>query len=119
MKKYVLGMALAFLSFKNYGQSNVNEVKIGDEVTLSEPAGGDTYKHINFPKKNIIIKRGAIADFNSLSGLPLEVTSIKNTATDDKIVTLKRRDGKKFFRFYKTVDANFSDAIKSKELISK
>jgi hypothetical protein len=115
MVKYILFLfTLLFVGVIN-AQNLSQSVEIGDQFIISQPIS-DTYKHIDFPKKNIIIKRGAIADFKSLNGLKLMVTDITYSKSQDQIVTLKRVDGKPFFRFFNTVEANLDKAIASNEL---
>lgn len=90
-------------------------VEKGTILTLDEPVS-DQYRYVLFPRKNFIIKRGAIADMKSVHGLEVEVVDYEYTEKGDTKVTLKRRDGKKFFRNYITVDAYLEDALTSGEL---
>ncbi len=53
----------------------------------------------------------------SVFGKEVEVVDYAYTSDGDTRVTLKRTDGKKFFRNYKTVDAYLEDALTSGELI--
>ena len=117
MKNLIFLMVFAISTVFTYGQNNLNEVQIGDVFVISE-SGSDNYRHINFPRKNHIIKRGAIADFKRLKGLKLVVTSITTNSNDKTIVTLKRHDGQPFFRFFPTVDAHLEKAIEAKELLT-
>jgi hypothetical protein len=74
------------------------------------------YGHIDFPRKNIIIKRGAIANFNALEGEKVRVKEVRsdNGATE---VVLQREDGRNFFRFWPTVTADLEQALKKGELV--
>lgn len=109
-------MVFAFSSIFVYGQKKLSEVQIGDVFILSE-SKNNNYQHIKFPRKNHIIKRGAIADFKRLKGLKLVVTSFTTDSNDKTIVTLKRHDGKPFFMFFPAVEARLEKAIKAKELL--
>ena len=117
MKHLIIIMAFTFSTSFIYGQNNLSEVKIGD-VFLISVSNDNHYKHIKFPRKSHIIKRGAIADFKRLKGLKLVVTSITTNSNDKTIVTLKRHDGKPFFRFFSSVEAHLEKALEAKELLT-
>lgn len=98
-----------------HAQENNSIVNEGEVLTLRAPAGSD-YQHIDFPRKNIIIKRGAIANFKNLIGKELVVSEV-NTKPDGSLETiLKRKDGMNFFRFFPSVKANVEKALLSGEL---
>lgn len=96
-------------------QDNANIVTEGDILVLGEAKGSD-YRHIDFPKKNIIIKRGAIANFKTLIGKYLVVHSIETDDLGNTEAVLRRKDGINFFRFFPKVRANIEQAINSDEL---
>lgn len=96
-------------------QENDTPISIGTIYRLSEPAG-HTYKHLDFPRKNIIIKRGAIADYNSLVGMELVVKELINDPNGANKAILVRKDGRPFFRFFPTVEANLEKALAIGEL---
>ncbi|MBU2995573.1 hypothetical protein KO500_03980 [Cellulophaga baltica] len=114
MKKtvFLLGI-LTSLNFVN-AQSTTNEpaIEVGNQLIISKPINS---KHINFPKKNIIVKRGVIANFQQLRGVKVEVTAVEKVK-ENTLITLKREDKKPFFRFYKSVTANGEKAIEAGEL---
>jgi protein involved in polysaccharide export with SLBB domain len=91
------------------------DIEKGTVLTLDEPVANE-YRYVLFPRKNFIIKRGGIADMKSVLGLQVEVVDYEYTDKGDTRVTLKRKDGKKFFRNFKTVDAYLEDALTSGEL---
>jgi hypothetical protein len=91
-------------------------IEDGTVLIIAKPATAD-YQHIDFPRKNFIIKRGGIANFKSLYGKKVEVVSHSYTPDGETIVTLKRVDGIKFFRNFSTVDAHLEDALSAGELI--
>tara|TARA_R110002051_G_scaffold234092_2_gene295710 strand:+ start:251 stop:577 length:327 start_codon:yes stop_codon:yes gene_type:complete len=96
-------------------QNSNATIEVGTILSISEPVS-DTYKHIDFPRKNTIIKRGAIADFNGLKGLKVVVDAVETTKNGETLIRLKRNDGKNFFRFYPKVSANFQEALNSGEI---
>ena len=115
MIKYVI-FSFLLLSFGILNaQSSNSSIAVGDMLIISQPVY-DTYKNIDFPRKNTIIKRGAIANFNGLKGLKVVVDELKTSKNGSTIISLKRIDGKKFFRFYETVTADFNDALNSGEI---
>ncbi|TLP75633.1 hypothetical protein ES765_14940 [Maribacter sp. ACAM166] len=89
-------------------------VENGTILTLGT-ANAAGYQHIDFPRKNIIIKRGAIANFNNLEGQKVVVTKV-SSQNGNTAVTLKRKDGRNFFRFWPTITADFEKALVNKEL---
>lgn len=98
-------------------QNNDNVIAEGDVLVLGEAKGSD-YRYIDFPKKNIIIKRGAIANFKALIGKYLVVHSIETDDAGNTEVVLKRKDGINFFRFFPKVEANLTQAMASGELMA-
>ncbi|MFT6795099.1 MAG: hypothetical protein ACJART_000231 [Maribacter sp.] len=112
-----LGLYLAFITSVGLlnAQEQHNPITIGDVLVLSQPSGS-SYQHIDFPRPNIIIKRGAIANFNNLVGQKLIV---KNIIIDDdggKKAILARKDGRNFFRFFPRVTSDLDKALAKGEL---
>ena len=97
-------------------ESQQVSIEKGATLTIKEPVADD-YRYILFPRKNFIIKRGGIANMKFVYGKEVEVVDYSYTADGDTRVTLKRTDGKKFFRNYKTVDAYLEDALAAGELV--
>ena len=95
-------------------ESELQEIQVNDVLVIQEPSGAD-FKHIHFPRKNFIIKRGGIATLTSLNGtkVVVEDVSYKDGAT---IIILSRMDGRKFFRAFPTVTAKFESALEAGEL---
>lgn len=116
MGKPVLFMVLLLSIGILQAQANENLVVNGTVLTLSAPSGS-RYQHIDFPRRNMIIKRGAIADFNNLIGKKLVVDNLTTKSDGTLEVILKRKDGLNFFRFFTTVKADFNNAVANGELI--
>ena len=117
MKKIILFVGLLFsgLGFALNGQTQDDLPKIGDILIINEPTG-QAYDHIKFPKLNIIVKRGGIANYKSVYG---ETVIVKNVMTKENgkvFVQLESQNGKKFFGFLKTVNADYNNAIASGEM---
>jgi len=96
-------------------QNEQTTIEKGTVLTISEPVS-DQYRYVLFPRKNFIIKRGGIANMKSVYGKKVEVVDFSYTDDGDTRVTLKRTDGRKFFRNFKTVDAYLEDALTAGEL---
>ena len=115
MIKSIFFSAFLLSVFILQGQATDYNIIEGDTLVLGEPTGL-SYKTIDFPRKNIIIKRGAIPNFNALIGKRVLVAQLKTDEEGRMNVTLKRIDGLNFFRFYPKVKADLSKAIDSGEL---
>ena len=112
-KNFILTIAaLLFGGFS--AQAQQSDVREGSTLVLGQ-ADAHGYDHIDFPRKNFIIKRGAIADFNRLQGM--EVVVVGQTSRNGETwVTLERADGGKFFRFMPRVEARLDQAMEAGEL---
>lgn len=103
-------MAMPIIIAQEYHQLNK-----GDIVTLGYPNGPD-YQYLDFPRKNIIIKRGAIPTFNALIGKKLVVDQIETDKKGKTRAVLRRKDGLNFFKFYPTFTADVEGALADGEL---
>lgn len=115
MRNSILFLVFLICSCALRAQSTNYDIVEGDLLLLGPPSGSE-YTSIDFPRKNIIHKRGAIANFHALIGKRLVVQKIDSSKNDEVIAILKRDDGLNFFRFFPKVTANLSQAIKSGEL---
>ncbi|NNE76517.1 MAG: hypothetical protein HKN31_05530 [Pricia sp.] len=113
-KSLILLFSLIFTGIV-YSQENTQMVEKGDIVILGN-SSGSLYQHVDFPRKNFIMKRGSIANFHELVGENLIVESVNNTKDGKTDVTLRRNNGLNFFRFYPTVNANLEMALANGEL---
>lgn len=96
-------------------QEKENIVAEGGILVLGEVQNSD-YRHIDFPRKNIILKRGALANINALVGKRLVVQSFVTNKDGMTQAVLKRKDGLNFFRIFPEVRANINKAIESGKL---
>lgn len=103
------------ITFSVNAQKTDDLVSVGETFSIQE-SDNYQYSHINFPKPNFIIKKGAIADYKKLRGVQVVVSEIKSNKGKTRVV-LKRKDGKKFFGNFPSVTANIEDAVASGELI--
>ncbi len=115
LKRLFIGCFFCLCSFAYAQEKKQVPIKEGTILTIAQPVSAE-YQHIHFPRKNFIIKRGGIANMKSVFGKKVEVVAYSYTDKGDTQVTLKRTDGKKFFRNFRTVDAHLEDALSSGEL---
>ena len=92
------------------------EVEVGDKFVVGKSEGAQ-YEHLLFPRKNIIIKRGGIADMKQVAGLEVEVTGLTYDSSGNALVSLRRTDGGKFFRSFAEIKARHESAVAEGELI--
>lgn len=114
MRKSAIMMAFLCSIGMLQAQENTSIIEKGAVLTLGNVTAS-SYQHIDFPRKNIIIKRGAIADFNNLEGRKVIVEEVVSANGQTK-VTLKRKDGRNFFRFWPTVTSDIEMALAKGEL---
>lgn len=105
-------LSVSLIQAQQKEQINIQK---GAVLTIEEPSASD-YQHVHFPRKNFIIKRGGIADMKTVLGEKVEVINYTYTSDGSTEVTLKRLDGKKFFRKFPTIKANLEDALSAGEL---
>lgn len=117
MIKYAI--ALLFSVSMLNAQTNANQdpvdVKVGDVFEIGKPET-NTYKHINFPRANFIIKRGGIANYKRAEGEKVIVTSVKEKKDGTTLVKIKRADGNRFFGSHPVVSVDIKEALASGEL---
>ena len=105
-------LSISLIQAQQKEQLNIQK---GDVLTIEEPSASD-YQHIHFPRKNFIIKRGGIADMKTVLGKKVEIIDYTYTSDGSMEVTLKRLDGKKFFRKFPTIKADLEVALSTGEL---
>lgn len=118
MKKTLFFLAvMAFFTLSISAQNSNSNVSVGDTFIIAE-VDNDNYKHINFPRANMVIKKGGVVDYSLLVGKKVEVTRIKEKKDGTKVATIKLTSGKSFFKSHKYVTVDIADAISSGELKS-
>ncbi len=116
MKKHLIITLFAFTVVGLNAQQSQISVSEGDVFTISQPTSAE-FQHVHFPRKNFIIKRGAVPNMKSVYGTQVVVTSVSYDGEGMPRVTLERKDGGKFFRHFRSVDANLASALQSGELV--
>lgn len=115
MKKLSFIVLFSFTVLSLPAQQTQISVNEGDVFTISQPMTAE-FQHVYFPRKNFIIKRGAIPNMKSIYGTRVVVTSVSYNG-ERTLITLEREDGRKFFRHYRSVDANLDSALRTGELV--
>lgn len=116
MKKYILAFTFSIFAMGLYAQSSSKvDIEVGDTFEIGRP-DADQYQHIDFPKPNLIIKRGGLANYKRVEGNKVTVTSVKEKKDGTLLVKLKKADGSRFFGSHWQVAANVKEAMASGEL---
>lgn len=115
MKKAILFLVLLVPMYFISAQDAHKLVEEGAVLTLGACTVSG-YEHIDFPRKNILLKRGSTANFSILAGKKVVVEQISTKSDGSVTAVLKREDGQKFFRFYPSVTTNLERALESGEL---
>ncbi|MDO6493956.1 hypothetical protein [Cellulophaga sp. 2_MG-2023] len=120
MRKIMLVVVFLCLTIasKANTEPSLTEVKVGTELKIGE-ASSSTYQHLILPRKNFIIKRGGLANYKSLKKLTVVVTAVNTNSDGNVEVTLKRKNGKRFFNSHPTIKADYNKALEQKELLKK
>ncbi|MBK3519416.1 hypothetical protein [Carboxylicivirga marina] len=116
MKKLVLlTLLVGLFTGISFAQGAGADVKEGDVFTIAK-VENNQYQHIHFPKNNFIIKKGGVADYNTIVGEQVEVTSVKEKKNGKVVATIKLSSDHKFFMSHKYVTVDLNEAISSNEL---
>jgi hypothetical protein len=119
MKTTLLSFIIAFCTLGMVAQSETNtvEVTIGDSYIIG-PSETASYQHIEIPRFNIIMKRGGFPNPSELKGRMVEVTAIKEKKDNTTVVTIKMKDGTRFFGSHRTLKAHLKAAVAAGELVA-
>ncbi|MGF1560056.1 MAG: hypothetical protein ACFCUL_13280 [Flavobacteriaceae bacterium] len=117
MIKYAMALlfSVSMLNAQTPVEQTATSVQVGDVFQIGKPET-NTYKHINFPRANFIIKRGGIANYKKAEGEKVVVSSIKEKKDGTTLVKIKRKDGNRFFGSHTVVSVDIKEALESGEL---
>lgn len=119
MKNLAFLLVFLFLSFSMISQNTpADQVVVGDILVIEAPSTHN-YKHIDFPKANIIYKKGGIPNFDQVYQSQVKVIETKTKKDGSQEVVLQRVDGRNFFNAFPTVSADLTKALNSGELVKK
>ena len=113
MKKRLFIAVFSFFAF--VAQAQDKEVKVGDVLTITTTSES-TSQHIDLPRKNIIIKRGGVPNYKSVFNNEVIVKKVEANESGEQIAVLQRKDGRKFFSSFPTIEANVTRALSSNEI---
>jgi hypothetical protein len=112
MKKLLFTLLFLGICFFTNAQS---QPEVGDELKINEPYA-QNFNHIRFPKPNILIKRGKLANYSSVYDNVVVIDKVISKKNGETYVILKKKDGSKFFGYLSKVKANYNTAIDANEL---
>lgn len=92
------------------------EPKVGDQLIIKAPSAQE-YNHIDFPKLNILVKRGSLANYKSVYNDTVVVDAVMTNDDGSVSVILKKKNSGKFFGFLPKVKADYAKAIEAKEMV--
>jgi len=117
MKKNIrFAIALLFFTFTRYSQTKPMPIAVGD-VFVVGAVENNNYTYINFPKPNIIIKKGGLVNFRNVVGKKVRITSIKEKKNGTLVATIQLASKRLFFKSHKTVTVKINKALQHKELL--
>ena len=111
MKKLFFILLFSGFCFLGFSQS---EPKVGDELIINEAI---SYNYVQFPKLNILVKRGKLANYKSVYGDTVVIDDVIKKDSGSTYVILKKKDGSQFFGFLSKVKAKIDKALAAKELV--
>jgi hypothetical protein len=114
MRKAIVCTILGIFGAVSIAHSQATSVTSGQEFELILPDDGN-FEHVDFPRKNFIIKRGGIADMKSVDGNTVVVDRIERK-DGQVLAVLRRKDGRKFFRHLREVRAQWPEALNQGEI---
>ena len=117
MRTFMLLLVVALCTSGVFAQSQQtqSDIQIGTTLEIGKPET-TTYTYIHFPRENMIIKRGGIANYKSVRGKIVVVTAFKEKKNGTKVALLKRKDGGRFFGSHTVVEADVTKAMQTGEL---
>lgn len=116
MKKYLITIVIILMAIFSINAQETNaDVKKGDLLEIIKPSKNE-YQHINFPKKNFIIKRGGITSNQLVNGEEVIVTKVTKKKDGSTTIRIKKTDGGRFYKAIPSVTVNFEEAVKSGEI---
>ncbi len=115
MKNFLMAVLIVLGSLSLNAQETSIEINKGDIYVIVKPSG-NSYKHINFPRQNIILKKGGVLTNQTVNGKEVIVTKVTRKNNGSTKIKVKPTDGTGFYKVIKSVSINFEEAIKSGEI---
>ena len=100
MRKIVFCMLFALTGYLVQAQQKQQvNIQKGVVLTIESPSASD-YQHVQFPRKNFIIKRGGIADMKTVLGKKVEIIDYVYTSNGSTEVLLNELMVKDFLESF-------------------
>tara|TARA_R110000868_G_scaffold8606_3_gene44320 strand:- start:2894 stop:3256 length:363 start_codon:yes stop_codon:yes gene_type:complete len=118
MRKYVLAGFIALVGLTMNAQDGFAQpatVEKGDIIEIGQPSTSK-YRHIKIPRGNFVVTKNGIADYKSALGNEVVVTDIKTIYYGNTTISVKRKDGKRFFNTVSTLNISLEKALAAKEI---
>ncbi|WP_147676255.1 hypothetical protein [Algibacter pacificus] len=118
MKTYIIASFMVLGSLSINAQDDVNKgaaLKVGDVIEIGNPSTSK-YKHIKFPRANFIIKRNGVADYKKALGNQVVVTNVETIKEGETRISVKRKDGKRFFNTVSNISISLEKALAANEI---
>ncbi|MCM5664086.1 hypothetical protein [Galbibacter mesophilus] len=116
MKNVILAGLFVLCAMGLHAQ-DATTVKEGDVFEVASPSGQE-FRHINFPKKNFIIKRGGVASDKLVYGEKVVVTKVSTKKDGSTEIQIKPVDGGRFYNAIPSVSVDYEQAMETGELRS-
>ena len=110
----LLIVPFSFVSAETFSEEE-KDPKVGDVLVVNSPSS-QHFQHVYFPEPDVIRKKSGSLDYKQVFGMEVKVTKVENRGDGSVIVTLKPLYEKKFFGHWKSVRADYSEAMKAGEL---
>lgn len=117
MIKYVIVWLFSMGMLQAQGPSGEvrNPVQVGDELQIGRPAE-ITYRYINFPSADDILRKGGSANLKAVEGMKVVVVSVKEKKDGTVRIRIKPMYSDRFFGSHLYVTAELNAALRSGEL---
>lgn len=113
---FILLLAFGFTYANDSSPNDTQNTPVVGDILVINATSNTNYNYIDFPKLNVIVKKGGLATYKSVHGNHVVVTDVK-TKNDGKVqVILEKKDSTKFFGIAKQVKADYNNALSSGEL---
>lgn len=118
MRNYVMAVLIALVSLSMHSQnheSNAISVTKGDIIEIGNPSC-IKYKYIKLPRANFTITRNGVTNYKAALGKEVVVTKVETIKDGHTRITVKRKEGKKFFNTTPTISISLENALAVNEI---
>lgn len=115
MKNLIIVCLFALGTLSLSAQNEKTAIEKGTILQIATPSSQE-YKHIDFPRNNIIIKRGGIASNNLVIGKKVVVTKVTQLEDGTTQIRVKPADKSRFYNAISSVTLHYENALASQEI---